>query len=362
MLKKILAISFVIIALFFFERAFYFWIMQDDLRTGIFYFSIFTVIPIFIWLIFNLILRNSKQLKYVNLFILILNITIIAFLISIILNGIDYSYFRKTTYKIKEKRAKSAVKNWLDNNLTFPSSVKYFGYSTLKISKANDHFNIPSYYFIDCGIMVNDNLILGIELMDNNKINYEGGLTFQLNENYEVLNTVSREFISKNNNDTTKNNIKLVKQTIKNNVFRKQFCYPLINLELEFAENGIGYYRHVEFDDNKEVKSISEMRNGEMNGWHIHVFNGKDTLKAVYYVDGKVNGIYKEFYQNGQLTYLGFKNDSGFVGKCTSWFCNGIKKAEGMKLNNKKQGEWKFWDSKGTVVATVNYKNDSLID
>lgn len=362
MIKKILITTFIIIALFFSERAFYFWIMQDDLESGILYFSIFTVIPIFIWLILYLFLRNRKQLKYANLFIMIINILIIAFLVNVISNGIDYSYFKKITYKFKEKKVKHTVKNWLDKNLTFPSSVEYFGYSTFKISKANNYFNIPSYYFIECGFKVNDNLVFGIELLDNNKIHFEGGLTFRLNDDYEVLDIESKEFISKNNSDTTKNGIKLEEQTIKNNVFIKQFCKPLTNLELEVAKNKSGYYRYVEFDDNKEVKAISELRNGEMNGWHIHVINSKDTLKAVYFINGKVNGIYKEFSENGQITYLGFKNDSGFYGKCTSWFCDGVKKAEGQKLNNKKQGEWKFWDSNGAVVATLNYKNDSLID
>ena len=67
--------------------------------------------------------------------------------------------------------------------------------------------------------------------------------------------------------------------------------------------------------------------------------------------DGKREGLWKSFYENGlqwsETTFeAGIKN-----GKTTTWYENGKKRYEGFYKNDVESGKWIYWNEKGEEVA-----------
>ena len=99
-------------------------------------------------------------------------------------------------------------------------------------------------------------------------------------------------------------------------------------------------------------------------------------------VKGKpYSGVYKEYYENGNLKLQmklkkGFKNGNVFLyfengklsevysyknnmmdGLWISYNQTGVKTAEARYIQDKKHGEWKVWDENGTLIYLMYYNN-----
>ncbi|MBA3970785.1 MAG: hypothetical protein H0X46_01325 [Bacteroidetes bacterium] len=73
--------------------------------------------------------------------------------------------------------------------------------------------------------------------------------------------------------------------------------------------------------------------------------------------DGKREGLWKSWYENGtpwsETTFLaGVK-----TGKTITWYENGNKRYEGEYINDIESGKWKYWDEKGKEVTTKDHGN-----
>lgn len=71
--------------------------------------------------------------------------------------------------------------------------------------------------------------------------------------------------------------------------------------------------------------------------------------------DGKREGLWKSFYENGlhwsETTFAaGIKN-----GKTTTWYENGKKRYEGFFTNDLESGKWTYWNEAGELVDTKNF-------
>ena len=71
--------------------------------------------------------------------------------------------------------------------------------------------------------------------------------------------------------------------------------------------------------------------------------------------DGKREGLWKSFYDNGiqwsETTFAGgIKN-----GKTTTWYENGNKRYEGFYANDLESGKWTFWNEAGELASTKDY-------
>ena len=72
--------------------------------------------------------------------------------------------------------------------------------------------------------------------------------------------------------------------------------------------------------------------------------------------NGKRDGLWKSYYENGspwsETTFKdGIKN-----GKTTTWYPNGQKRYDGFYINNRESGKWTFYDEKGTITKTTDYE------
>ena len=165
-------------------------------------------------------------------------------------------------------------------------------------------------------------------------------------------------------------------------------------------ENGITYIKgeKIPFDgimiarENRNILGIYQYSNGKNTGISNDYYkNGQLYIKVnsindkaegesiVYYENGKLKGerIYKndiiikstEYYQSGKLRRT-FESTGGLNGVITGYYENGVKSSvQNVTQDYSVRGEISYisngqalvYDKKGTLLADLNYKNDSII-
>ena len=165
-------------------------------------------------------------------------------------------------------------------------------------------------------------------------------------------------------------------------------------------ENGITYIKgeKIPFDgimiarENRNILRIYQYSNGKNTGISNDYYkNGQLYIKVnsindkaegesiVYYENGKLKGerIYKndiiikstEYYQSGKLRRT-FESTGGLNGVITGYYENGVKSSvQNVTQDYSVRGEISYisngqtlaYDKKGTLLADLNYKNDSII-
>jgi len=111
--------------------------------------------------------------------------------------------------------------------------------------------------------------------------------------------------------------------------------------------------------DNKIMEY--NVKDGFKNGlFKISRLGGKIEM-AGNMIDDKNEGEWKYYYPNGQLESVGnFKNDTP-SGKWTFYYQTGMKKEEGKYNKGIRDGKWIEYDSTGKVINdTIYTKGDSL--
>jgi len=75
------------------------------------------------------------------------------------------------------------------------------------------------------------------------------------------------------------------------------------------------------------------------------------------YKEGSRNGVWKYWYDNGNLNFTGNFTDDNSDGKHTFYWENGKVKEEGYYVMGKREGEWYKYNFDGTLFLTTSYKN-----
>jgi len=98
--------------------------------------------------------------------------------------------------------------------------------------------------------------------------------------------------------------------------------------------------------------TITSEQDTTQNGESITNFpNGNIRMRGMM-KDGKREGLWKSYYENGlqwsETTFeAGIKN-----GKTTTWYENGKKRYDGFYKNDAESGKWTYWNEKGEEVST----------
>lgn len=130
------------------------------------------------------------------------------------------------------------------------------------------------------------------------------------------------------------------------------------------------------------TKTVNTFKNGVLDGEQLEYYITDTLGKVFYYMNGKLNGNYYEFYPSGKLKYKGFYKDNLKTGVWTYFNENhevvtrdtipwtgyfrerdslGTVIAEGEYKNGLQVGEWIYRDNKGCKVEKNNYK-DGVVD
>lgn len=95
---------------------------------------------------------------------------------------------------------------------------------------------------------------------------------------------------------------------------------------------------------------------GRKQGYWKKIVN--DTLKYEgNFINDKPNGEFKYYYSNGKLKALTVYADSGRKAQTIMFFNNGKKNAEGIYIDKKKDGHWIYYGTNEVKISEENYKN-----
>ena len=108
---------------------------------------------------------------------------------------------------------------------------------------------------------------------------------------------------------------------------------------------------------------VTEKKGGilRINGEHYSGFLfelddlNSDTLSLEKFIDGKPEGIHREFYSGGIKKSVRTFEDGKKEGPSLSWYPNGNKKAESNFSKGEYQGTLKEWTESGVLIRKMNY-------
>ncbi len=136
-----------------------------------------------------------------------------------------------------------------------------------------------------------------------------------------------------------------------------KWFYPTGELwkEEEYYNNKAeGFY--IEYDINGNVLVEGEYFDGEKEGNWITVIN--DHKAVGKYITGLMDGKWKHYYQNGNLSFEGNFVQGNADGKHKYFYPDGTLKEEQDYSMGIRQKHWKKYDENGQLIITISYKDD----
>lgn len=134
------------------------------------------------------------------------------------------------------------------------------------------------------------------------------------------------------------------------------------SITVESYENGLksGEWQENFFTDTKPLLYVGNYKNNQKTGvWKYYYENGQ--IKSITtYVDGEIDGNYKDYYDTGKLKrdYNNIKGKTN--GEFKGYNSNGTLSAVGNYNDDEKSGEWKYYYDNGQVKRIGNYINGEL--
>ena len=172
---------------------------------------------------------------------------------------------------------------------------------------------------------------------------------------YEVIGTYDNGSIKKiEYHQLIDNKIGLLKVVnFYENGFKKE--------ERSYNEKGISNGLWTEWYDNGQIKSEGLLNSGYENGlWKYWYKNGKIKEEIIYCGSGEYDGLWTKWSENGEKTVETWV-DGTQEGLSTTWYENGKKKEEGnykyisYEKQLEKDGQWIYWDTDGEKIRQETY-------
>jgi len=129
-------------------------------------------------------------------------------------------------------------------------------------------------------------------------------------------------------------------------------------------KNHVIYYEGVKYtgivfdllpDD--KLRFEKEYKLGVLDGLYKEWYNNGTLRLEKEYKSGVLDGIYKEWYPNGQIMYESFLKKGKFEGKHQNWFNNGQLSFEYNYSNGKIDGLCRDWKYNGQLFMETEYKD-----
>ena len=107
---------------------------------------------------------------------------------------------------------------------------------------------------------------------------------------------------------------------------------------------------------NGQVKSIENFKNGKLNGEFKEFFENGSLFQIGTFKNGDMKNI-KVFYENGNLKFE--QNLKDRKGKYRGYYPNGMLEAEGEVFQGDEIGLWKYYNEEGNLLKT-EYKSQKF--
>ncbi len=142
----------------------------------------------------------------------------------------------------------------------------------------------------------------------------------------------------------------------------KQLFYPDGQLKEEkHYINGLMEGLYKEYHENGQLYIIMNYHNGKKEGLYNQYYDNGQLHAETYYENNMKNGYYKSYYGNGQIrmdcTYV---NDI-YMGQYKYYYENGQLKEEKNYINGFREGCFKYYYDNGQLQEKRYYENDNLV-
>ena len=104
--------------------------------------------------------------------------------------------------------------------------------------------------------------------------------------------------------------------------------------------------------NNGQVKSIENFKNGKLNGEFKEFFEDGKLFQIATFKNGDMKNI-KVFYENGNLKFE--QNLKDRKGRYKGYYPNGQLEEEGEVFQGEKIGVWKYYNEEGKLSSEVIY-------
>ena len=105
------------------------------------------------------------------------------------------------------------------------------------------------------------------------------------------------------------------------------------------------------YDNNRELQGVYK------SYYKSDTFCGSGKLRTeCYYKDGKLHGVYTEYYVNGEISKESNYKDGKLEGLEKWYYKNGNLKIESNYKNGKREGVYYRFYKNGTLEIEANYK------
>ena len=118
------------------------------------------------------------------------------------------------------------------------------------------------------------------------------------------------------------------------------------------------YKRIIEFDKGSKIYHVKDyFENGQiqMDAFYSSFDKNIKEGSQCNYSSNTKEGLYKKWFDNGQLEYIGNYQNGLYNGLCTSWYKNGQKEADENWLNGQFNGSVKYWTEKGDLQFDLTF-------
>lgn len=113
------------------------------------------------------------------------------------------------------------------------------------------------------------------------------------------------------------------------------------------------------YSDNGNVYTSTTYRMGIQTDSFLHYFsNGKVNVQEWADSNGRKQGLFKVFYENGELSQIGYFKDNHLDDSVKTFYKNGNPKTLEYYKNGKREGIWKYYNELGRITKVETYKND----
>ena len=119
-----------------------------------------------------------------------------------------------------------------------------------------------------------------------------------------------------------------------------------------------GYVVQVE-NDGRVVYKLPII-DGNEEGLAIGFYNSGEKLLERKFVHGQKQGVFKQWWPNGNLRYLFNYNNDKYEGKQIVYFHFGKIQEEKNYKNGQEEGIQRIWDSTGNLISNYTVKNNKI--
>ncbi len=110
-----------------------------------------------------------------------------------------------------------------------------------------------------------------------------------------------------------------------------------------------------EYHDSGKIKASRSLKDGIMNGETIVYYKNGSVRRQGKYVDGKYEGLWEGWYENGEKEFEIEHHKGMLHGEYILYHSNGKPREKGRYHKNKPTGHWKTFDEKGSLIEEREY-------